>query len=456
MLPNLKNFWASLAGREIETPPFLPKVVGSQGIDFATKAAELQRMLEEARALKAKGMSDVPAGEMVSGHYVPNWGGMAAGLGRAAFGGMREREATQQAAEVAAAQQAEQARLMGEMPMGTEATPEQPLVGPRPPVDVPVPGVQLGPLPQVEGPPQMLPAQPAKPPTMAELQAWATKLQKVNPKMADAVTGEIFKRQLESTDPTKDLQVVGDSIYNKRTGQWEKPSPLQVQRLQEARDIKMADLKLREDTARQRSEDMRYSADQRAAAAKEANDIRLEIAKMTNATREAIAASSQAGKEAKAAAGTPKEQAEAKARNAQVTQIDEALAAVDDPKAKGAFGLKQGGMETMGGPFQAAARAKLTDEQSRARNKVYNITGKAIHDRYGAALSKQEAARGESYLPSLWDEEVEIKRKLKGMKEFIQEMDAKYLTSKPITTVPGAAAAATGGAPAAGGWKLVP
>lgn len=454
----MKAMYARMFGLPNESQPFLPKA-GGQGIDFGAKAAELQRMLEVSKALKAKGLQDREAGQMVGGHYVPNYGSMIAGLGGAWLGGRQEKQATEQAAQLAAAQQAEQERLMGEMPTGTEATPEQEMVGPRPPVDVQGPTQMFAaPLGQMEGPPEMLPAQPGKPPTDKELLAWSAKMQRVNPKFAEAATSEIFKRQLEASDPTKDLQVVGDSIYNRRTKEWEKPSPLQVQRLQETRDIKMADLKLREDTARQRSEDMRLTAADRAAATREATATRLEIARMTNATREAIAAGVQAGKVDKAAAGTPKEQAEARSRNAQVDQIDAALAAVDDPKAEGAFGLKQGGMETMGGPFQATARAKLNDEQSRARNKVYNITGKAIHDRYGAALSKQEAARGESYLPSLWDDKVEVKRKLSGMREFITEMDAKYLNKPgmgvPSATYSGAAPASAPGATT--GWKLVP
>jgi hypothetical protein len=265
---------------------------------------------------------------------------------------------------------------------------------------------------QFEGPREMIPGVAATQPTEKDLLAWSARMSRVNPKFADAATSEIFKRRLDATDPSKDVQIVGDSIYNKRTGKWGDPSPLQQDRLRQQAELKLAEIEQRAEAARIRSEDARATAEQRAAAAALERDAKMERARLMAAVSRYGIDMRTVLAEKKLEAGTPKERAARNEREGQIYQIDQAIEAIEGltpEQAKRAFGTTQGMATAVGGPVQSWAR--------------------------------------------------ETVRKLRGMQEFIREMDAKSLTSKPIRTVPGAAAAASGGGgapPATGGFKIVP
>ena len=443
MLPNPVEAFAEMFGlRREQRAPLLPRLAKEQGLDFAAKLGALQRQLDEARALKAKGVSDRESGSIVSGHYVPNWGGMLAGLGQAAMGAQRQKSLEEQAQQVAAAQQAAQAELLTNMPQGQAGIPQHQM-GPGEPVEM---GGGEG---TVEGPAPMIPAQAATPPTQQEIMAWAAKMQGVNPKIADAVTGKVMEKQLERMFPSEKLMTVGDSIFDPTTRTWLDPSPVQRQRLTDAKETKLAEIEQRAEAARLRAESATASVEQRREAAAEAARLRAEglalrrdLAAMTDATKRELAAARGGG-----AAGTKKEQEAAAKNAAELDQLDRAISLVE--ANPGAFsGVQRAAAFVPVGSELASSLTQdlLTEEGQKARAAVFDITAKKVHERYGAALTSGEQNAAIQYLPRPGDSAARIKWKLENLRTTIARLDklaaerraAAAGTPSAASTTPGA------------------
>ena len=108
---------------------------------------------------------------------------------------------------------------------------------------------------------------------------------------------------------------------------------------------------------------------------------------------------------------------------------------------KGAFGIVPAVASMLPNVIGSRITSKsLTEKEQVTRAKVMTEGAKVIHDIYGAALSRGEAARADSWAPNPNDDYNSIVRKMKAAKEY----------SKSLTNTSGAPAA-----PAAGGIRIL-
>ena len=82
----------------------------------------------------------------------------------------------------------------------------------------------------------------------------------------------------------------------------------------------------------------------------------------------------------------------------------------------------------------------LTEDQQKARIKVQTQAAKVIHDVYGAALSRNEAFRAESWAPDPRDNYETTMRKLQGAKEYAQMLNGEDAGSPAAPAAPAAPA----------------
>lgn len=129
-------------------------------------------------------------------------------------------------------------------------------------------------------------------------------------------------------------------------------------------------------------------------------------------------------------AGKPSE-AVAKERmsiSQQRASIEGALKAVGETPSAFSFGR---GLATLSGtiPESVAGRTD-SDAERKARAFVYNNVSAVINERAGAAQSAQEMARLRSFLPGETDNADQIKSKLEGFKDYLNERE-KGIGGKP-------------------------
>lgn len=129
-------------------------------------------------------------------------------------------------------------------------------------------------------------------------------------------------------------------------------------------------------------------------------------------------------------AGKPSE-AVAKERmsiSQQRASIEGALKAVGETPSAFSFGR---GLATLSGtiPESVAGRTD-SDAERKARAFVYNNVSSVINERAGAAQSAQEMARLRSFLPGETDNADQIKSKLEGFKDYLNERE-KGIGGKP-------------------------
>lgn len=113
--------------------------------------------------------------------------------------------------------------------------------------------------------------------------------------------------------------------------------------------------------------------------------------------------------------------------NLGIQGVDDALAKVSDPKAKGALGILNAvpGME-VGRQYTG------TPEQIAARAAVSNIGSLKLHDRSGAAVTISEFPRLAPFIPKVTDNEATARIKLQNLKDEYARMVAEW-SGKPAT-----------------------
>lgn len=467
MLPNPVEQFAALFGMNRQPAPLLPKLAKEQGVDFAAKLGALQRQLEEARALKAKGLAGTEAGSMVSGHYVPNYGGMIGNAIGGLVGGMRQKDLETQAAEVAAAQQAAQADLLANMPQGQAAIPEQ-AMGPGLPVEM---GGGEG---TVEGPAPMQPGQAAKAPTQQEIMAWAGKMSAVNPKLADMVTGKVVEGQMETMFPDKQkpMQVAG-GVYEPATGQF-KISPEYKAEQEARREERKQLLEIRAAQLDWQKENANLNREQKEELARQSAELRRELKSMggsggagpgtlvrsgeVDGNGRPIFINNKTGAESlaggKAIEGNPMPPAAFEKEVAAAKGAEDAYRATSNLLSE----AKRVGADTMGRPAAMVGKlpriigapiesAMLTSEQKQFRANAMRYGAQERHALYGAALTAGEAALADKFIIAADDDMPTVLDKIKGIERVQKQVRDRLSKTGPGRVAVGRAepAGAAGG-----------
>ena len=238
-------------------------------------------------------------------------------------------------------------------------------------------------------------------------------------------------------------------------------------------------LQQRAHEAEMRSQDTRLGIDQRAQASQEANSIRMQIAEMTNAlgranldlqhhlghlrddtNRYGIDERSKANR-LKMGAKAVSELDEA---DSIVKGIDVALTQLGEVKDSPAGAWVRGAITSAGSGGERIASGMRDRVDNQARETAFNISSGIQHGRYGAALSRVEAAQAAQYLPSQYDDAKRIGEKLTSLKALmdlnhkrLRLMESSGITLEeamrtyPPMTAPRATAAPASAAGAAGG-----
>ena len=192
----------------------------------------------------------------------------------------------------------------------------------------------------------------------------------------------------------------------------------------EARQKQQNDLEAKLEMARLRSEDQRYSADQRAEAARLQRELTAEIARGNQELRrlqiKTNASASKAKAEEKAAKLSAKEQSDLDAWEASKTGLAAAIEGLKKADAKGtgwAAGVAQNVV-----PGGQALVARYRDPAMNAAVQQLTYWTDAIrHERFGSALTATEKASAMQYLPSEYDDKDELIRKAAGLQKIIED-----------------------------------
>lgn len=173
--------------------------------------------------------------------------------------------------------------------------------------------------------------------------------------------------------------------------------------------------------------------------AADSNALRMTIAQMAAANRTSGNANADLQRELlqaridKLKEGPKPTAAETKAKVAEekaIQSADRIDGLVAEASAnKGAFGIVPAAASMLPNVIGSRVTSSaLSEREQIARAKVMTEGAKAIHDIYGAALSRGEASRADSWAPNPNDDYDSIVRKMKAAKEY-----AKTLT-KPVAT----------------------
>jgi hypothetical protein len=136
--------------------------------------------------------------------------------------------------------------------------------------------------------------------------------------------------------------------------------------------------------------------------------------------------------------------------NQQKTAINDVLQSVESNKQ--AFGPKFGAVGLL--PFgDVAQNRKFTEDELKARSKVFNVASAVMKERAGTAMSESEKKIVQRFLPNEFDDAATISKKMLGFNEFL---DAKAKGTIPTAggvssyiPKPTSPAVATPAAPAA-------
>ena len=499
-IPNLANMYAKMFGVGQGSPKMLP-----QGIDFTAQAQDIARQQARAEEL-SRAADNISAGSEVSGHFVPNYGGMIAGLGKALLGGYERGQLAEQAQQIAAAQQAAHQQWLSEFPPGTGG---QPAVDPQkavlggagsdtgdpyntmvtpPPTQPTAAGSDTGdpyntqvtagkftqePTTTVGG----LPMIPKKPATPDEIMQWAARGTAFDPTLTRGITSKVVGNILD--EPEKEAERA-----NKRE--------IAAEALAEKRERSIREAKIELERMRQISEDKRYSVDQREAADKrhaqlqgmigqwmhEDRQAKLEAAKLggkdnwvgtgsvdplsgneilrdkNDPTRLVVAGTGErptAGSITRA--NYDKHQDAIATANATREEISTARQAVQaNSKAFDSAMQKLAGygsrVPAFGPAFLQWAQGKLSNDEQRAVGLVSGLSAEIIKQRYGTAYSGTEERQGIRYLPAPGDSSQVVINKLNNLDAHLDAMDKKFRVGKyaiPVGADPVAYTKAVGG-----------
>ena len=196
-----------------------------------------------------------------------------------------------------------------------------------------------------------------------------------------------------------------------------------------------ADRLARAEAAKQRSEDLRYSAEQRRQAAQEHNDLMRELAAGRRADAQANRdlREKMAGDKADAKSNAPVKLTAAQQKayddaDALLGHIDNALAAVKaNPNSVG--------FKTV---VPDIALAKIDPEGVQTRAAVAGLSAERVHQLSGAAVSPAEFARLRPYLPANGDNSVTVKDKLTNLRAEVERIKAAHARGPTFATPAGA------------------
>jgi hypothetical protein len=361
--------------------------------------------------------------------------------------------------ESAQARQAALTKLLGEMPQGTPAVPAN--------APAPAPG-------ETEGVGPVQPAQPAVPASPQEMAAYGAKFLPLGPaaaKVGEQFTDAAVKQMLPKPPPS--LMAVGGDVFDPTTRTFIS-SPTKLAEQAAIHQERQDKLQQAADVAKQRSEDMRYSVDQRAEAARQHNDLMREL-RASGAAGEkgnmVVEGASESGNPVVrhsrtgvayevvngvpsttpyAGPVTPKtEQAKGVASAAKGSQglkdMTNALNAVEEDDAL--FGKRANLGAALPSAFgTGAAVSGLSEKQMAKKAQISSMTADITHSLYGSAFSAGEQARAKSFLIDPLDSTDVVKSKLRGR----MELEKEHYDNLPASAKSAATAQRGGAAPAGG------
>ena len=437
------------------------------GAEAVARAKNIQREMEKAKLLQEMSMKGAGEGRMVSGHYVaPSITQQLAGLAQGFIGNRQEQQAGEDQAQIAAAQQEQEANAMREM--FAPKTPGGPM---QPPSFDEADAAQFA--PGGGAATSMLPVA-ADPQTVAER---AAKFQ--GTKVASQVQDAMLKKQVAKMFPDdKPIQVEG-GVYVPGNGFQISPETTAAREAESAlkRDTLEQRIKENEDRLKDRALD-RTS---REAIATSNNEMKRELKSLGGALgRDRFVSTGQVDEQGRpimvsssdprnvqvvgggppAGTAQPKTTFEksvtAQTANREARGITKSLLDVPEATMREAFSVGQRLASKLPNVIGSEVQAEtLSPAAAEFKANAMRESARQTHELYGAALTSGESERAKTFIVQPDDNWKTVQRKMRGIAQLQDEVHARLGRGSATDTVsqkrtaPVAAPAAPAGG---GGW----